>query len=36
MRVLALLLWQHPLNYDSDTNRFDTSSVDAVVEDALS
>ena len=25
-----------PTNYDSDTNRFDTSSVDAVVEDALS
>lgn len=24
-----------PTNYDSDTNRFDTSSVDAVVEDAL-
>ena len=25
-----------PTNYDSDTNRFDTSSVDTVVEDALS
>ena len=25
-----------PTNYDADTNRFDTSSVDAVVEDALS
>lgn len=25
-----------PTNYDTDTNRFDTSSVDAVVEDALS
>ncbi len=25
-----------PTNYDSDTNRFDTSSVDAVVEDAFS
>ena len=25
-----------PTDYDSDTNRFDTSSVDAVVEDALS
>ena len=25
-----------PTNYDSETNRFDTSSVDAVVEDALS
>lgn len=25
-----------PTSYDSDTNRFDTSSVDAVVEDALS
>jgi len=25
-----------PTNYDSDTNRFDTSSVDAVVEDSLS
>ena len=25
-----------PTNYDSDTNRFDTSSVDAVVEEALS
>jgi UDPglucose 6-dehydrogenase len=25
-----------PTNYDSDTNRFDTSSVDSVVEDALS
>jgi UDPglucose 6-dehydrogenase len=25
-----------PTNYDSNTNRFDTSSVDAVVEDALS
>ena len=24
-----------PTNYDIDTNRFDTSSVDAVVEDAL-
>ena len=24
-----------PTDYDSDTNRFDTSSVDAVVEDAL-
>ena len=24
-----------PTNYDTDTNRFDTSSVDAVVEDAL-
>tara|TARA_B100000780_G_scaffold271556_1_gene232604 strand:- start:667 stop:1845 length:1179 start_codon:yes stop_codon:yes gene_type:complete len=24
-----------PTNYDSDTNRFDTSSVDAVIEDAL-
>ena len=24
-----------PTNYDSDTNRFDTSSVDTVVEDAL-
>jgi len=25
-----------PTNYDTDTNRFDTSSVDAVVEDAIS
>ena len=25
-----------PTNYDSNTNRFDTSSVDSVVEDALS
>ena len=25
-----------PTNYDPDTNRFDTSSVDAVVSDALS
>ena len=31
----SFILVATPTNYDSDTNRFDTSSVDAVVEDAL-
>jgi UDPglucose 6-dehydrogenase len=32
----SIIIVATPTNYDSDTNRFDTSSVDAVVEDALS
>jgi len=32
----SIIIVATPTNYDSGTNRFDTSSVDAVVEDALS
>ena len=31
----SFVIMATPTNYDTDTNRFDTSSVDAVVEDAL-
>jgi len=32
----SIIIVATPTNYDTDTNRFDTTSVDAVVEDALS
>ena len=35
MKIQALLLSQLPTNYDPDTSRFDTSTVDDVVNDAL-